>query len=793
MLSKPFFPRLAAFAVTLAVGVAGEYGLRLEQQRIAQDQRNRAMSAIGQYRAMLESELNATLYLTNGLIAYVATHSTLEPKVVNPMLQTLYDQGRHLRNIGLAPGNHLTYVYPVEGNEKAIGLYYPDLPEQWPAVERAIRERQPRLAGPVRLKQGGIGFIYRVPVFIGPAGEYWGLLSTVIDQERLFAKAGIAPEVDGLQLALRGKDGAGAEGETFMGDAALFATDALKATINTPGGSWLIAVRPIGGWTAGERLGWLRAGTWGLGILFGFLVYYALAIAATKAAALRQLAEGEEKLRGLYEMSPLGIVMTDMKGRFIEFNEAFRCICGYPADELKALDYWTLTPKGYEADERLQLDSLKRTGHYGPYEKDCIRKDGTPVPLRANGMLITGTDGQQYIWSIVEDVTDRKQTEAELIASKQSAEKASLTKSRFLAAASHDLRQPVQAINLFCDGLNKTGLSKEQKRISDYLSLSVRNLGDILNALLDISKLEAGMVKPNPVVIQSDALFRHIDSEFAHQAAAKSLRLKLYFPHREMAILVDAKLLQSLLGNLIGNAIKYTERGGVLVGIRRRGNRAVIQVWDTGIGIAPEHVNTIFDEYFQIGNPERDRAKGLGLGLSIARHLAELLETEVVCRSRPGKGSVFEFSLPLADILLKEELRHIEPAKSGTGAVSGLTSRNIVLIEDNPIVAEATRLALESIGIRVTAYGSAQDALASSDIADADFYISDLSLPGLNGIELLDAIQQRSPQPIKAVVLTGNTSPSLVATTQSSRWQLLFKPVNLPMLLAAIAAQETMR
>ncbi len=236
----------------------------------------------------------------------------------------------------------------------------------------------------------------------------------------------------------------------------------------------------------------------------------------------------------------------------------------------------------------------------------------------------------------------------ELQLAKEAAEAAAFAKSRFLAAASHDLRQPIQAIKLFKDALDMTGLNGEQKRISHFLSRAILNLGELLDALLDISKLDTGAVAPQPGVIGVHALFSDIDAEFSVLAAAKSLRFKFSFPPGATALFTDGALLQGLLRNLIGNAIKYTERGGVLVALRRRGDQALIQVWDTGIGIAPEHRAMIFDEYFQVGNPERDKAKGLGLGLAIARRLATLLNTEIVCHSRPGKGSVFEFRLPLA-------------------------------------------------------------------------------------------------------------------------------------------------
>lgn len=230
---------------------------------------------------------------------------------------------------------------------------------------------------------------------------------------------------------------------------------------------------------------------------------------------------------------------------------------------------------------------------------------------------------------------------------KAAAVAATQVKSRFLAAASHDLRQPMFAINLFKDALSKTLLNEEQRRIDSSLSQSIQSLVDLLDALLDISKLDAGTITPKSKLIGVHELFSGIEADFSTVANAKALRFKLQVPLGNLALVSDGQLLQGLLRNLIGNSIKFTERGGVLVGLRRRGNQAILQVWDTGIGIAPEHLDSIFEEYFQVDNPERNRAKGLGLGLSIAKRQAQLLGTEIICRSRIGKGCVFEFRLPL--------------------------------------------------------------------------------------------------------------------------------------------------
>jgi signal transduction histidine kinase len=218
----------------------------------------------------------------------------------------------------------------------------------------------------------------------------------------------------------------------------------------------------------------------------------------------------------------------------------------------------------------------------------------------------------------------------------EEAQRLNRAKSEFLAAASHDLRQPLQAIRLFHAALSATRLDEQQRRMTDYLSLSLNALGDLLNALLDISKLDAGLIKVIPEAVAVERIFEKIDAEFSSLARQKGLRFKYFFPQSLTPLHTDSQLLLSMLRNLIGNALKYTERGGVLVTVRQRGNQALVQVWDTGMGIAPEYHERIFDEYFQIGNKERDRAKGVGLGLSIVRRLSRLLGTEVRCRSRLG-------------------------------------------------------------------------------------------------------------------------------------------------------------
>ncbi len=298
------------------------------------------------------------------------------------------------------------------------------------------------------------------------------------------------------------------------------------------------------------------------------------------------------------------------------------------------------------------------------------------------------------------------------------------------------------------------------------------------------------MVTPAPGVFPAEELFGRIDAEFSTLVARKGLRLIFHYPVTGIALFSDQTLLLSMLGNLIGNAINYTENGGILVAVRRRGDRGLIQVWDTGIGVAVEHQVNIFEEYFQVDNTARDRTKGLGLGLSIVKRLAGLLKSEVRCRSRLGRGSVFELSLPLADAPAMLETAQGNEACVDSNAIERC---RIVIVDDDPIVAEALELSLMALGMSVSKFANAEVALANPDIANADFYVSDFRLPGLNGLQFLDAVQERASSPITAVLLTGDASPSQIKSAKQSLWTVLFKPATLAEILSALTHQRAGR
>lgn len=237
-----------------------------------------------------------------------------------------------------------------------------------------------------------------------------------------------------------------------------------------------------------------------------------------------------------------------------------------------------------------------------------------------------------------------------LVDARERAELANTTKSRFLASVSHDLRHPLLANGLFVDALAHTALSDEQKHYVRHLESSNKAMGEMLNSLLAIAKLDAGAVAPSFECLPVRELVGWIEAEFASVFIARQLRFKLFYPVREFDLRTDVNLVRSMLRNLLANALKFCDRGGVLVSIRCRGGRALIEVWDTGIGIADSDREHLFEEFFQVGNEARGGDKGIGLGLPMVLRQGRLIGARVGCRSRLGKGSVFFISLPLCEV-----------------------------------------------------------------------------------------------------------------------------------------------
>jgi len=500
----------------------------------------------------------------------------------------------------------------------------------------------------------------------------------------------------------------------------------------------------------------------------------------------------EAYFRNVLESAPDAMVIIDHHGKIAVVNGQAEKMFGYTRKQMLGQEIEMLLPTdvrerhishraGYSANPLLRPmgDTLELRGQ---------RQDGSEFPVEISLSPFTSASGA-FVSSVIRDVTNRKEMEQELIAARQEAERANNANSAFLAAASHDLRQPVQALALLNGALRRT--------VSDPLSLemvesqqnSLDAMTNLLNSLLDISRLDAGKIEPEFEEFRIQRLVDRLFSEFSRQARQKSLSFKA--DTCDTVVRSDPNLLSEIIQNFVSNAIRYTDKGSVQLSCRLERGEFWIDVSDTGIGIDPEQFDEIFREFHQIKTPGSNK-EGFGLGLAIVKRLADLLRHEISVKSDPGNGSTFSIRLPIVGALPDEDLVDSEsaPTENATTA-SGM----IILIEDDVNVANAWGLLLEAEGFRVATAASAIEAAAVIKHLDVppDLIVSDFHLlDGSTGVEAIAMIRKEYDRNIPAFIVTGDTSKMVQEDKSTPNSIIMNKPVNTDQLLqGAIAAIAT--
>ena len=385
------------------------------------------------------------------------------------------------------------------------------------------------------------------------------------------------------------------------------------------------------------------------------------------------------------------------------------------------------------------------------------------------------------------DATEDKRDAAALQAAKSEAERANTGKSRFLAAASHDLRQPLQTISLLQGMLEKRVHDEATLKLVRRLDDTVGNMSSMLDKLLDINQLEAGMVRTEITDFPIDGLLDEMRAVITYHTESNGLALRVI--PCGLAVRSDARILEQIVQNLLANAVKYTTTGKILLGCRRRGDKLRIEVWDTGPGIPDAELRAIFEEFHQLDNPARERSKGLGLGLAIVQRLADLLGHKIDVRSRLGVGSVFTIEVPLgrsdaiASPALNSRISQAGKAVPGT----------VMIIDDDPAVLDMLQQLLAEDGHRTVVAGDGRSALAlvapATNSASArrseghancpDLVIADFNLPnGLNGLEIISRLESQFQRAIPAIVLTGDISTASLREIAGHGCVHLSKPVR---------------
>jgi signal transduction histidine kinase len=374
------------------------------------------------------------------------------------------------------------------------------------------------------------------------------------------------------------------------------------------------------------------------------------------------------------------------------------------------------------------------------------------------------------------------QRNRELAERNREVERANLAKSRFLAVASHDLRQPLHALNLFAAQLRDQTDPADRVRLVARIDAAIDSMNELFNALLDISKLEAGVLAPDIAEFPVGHLFDRVETTFAAAAREKGLRLRV-LPSRAW-VRTDAILLERILLNLVSNAIRYTSRGGVVVGCRRRGDSVRIEVWDSGIGVADDQQQSIFGEFYQVGAVASGERAGLGLGLSIVDGLCRLLGHPIDLASRPGKGSRFAVSVPWA----AAQQRPAEPVETLDAIANPARDKLIVVIDDDALALDGMRGLLQGWGCRVVTADSGERAHAAlaAGRGPPNLVISDYFLAnGTTGIDVIERLRGAFGDAIPGFLVSGDTTSERMREADAHGLPLLHKPVS-PMALRSM-------
>jgi signal transduction histidine kinase len=477
--------------------------------------------------------------------------------------------------------------------------------------------------------------------------------------------------------------------------------------------------------------------------------------------ALRQ--ETEEKsllLETALENMGQGISMSDKDDRLRMWNRQFTDLLGTAG--AKVANNVNLSSLLDAADPPLAVRSKGWTEYR---LQDGQVYEIRQAELEQGGRVLTYTD-----------ITDLNKREQALEKARKEAEQANTAKTRFLAAASHDLRQPIHALGLFFAELSDRVHSPETAMLIGQIEDSIAAINSMLNALLDVSKLDAGVVKPAIEPFGLTELFARLKAEFQPIALENLNELRI---RPALAIVnTDPAMLERMLRNLIGNALHYTESGRILVAARPRGQNIEIQIFDNGRGIPEDQLDEIFIEFHQLQNPARDRRQGLGLGLAIVKRLAMLLHHEIKVVSRLGRGSCFSITLPLARVTAASEPGQLKRANRPNYSFAG---RQVLVLDDDNAVLESMKGLLIRWGCQVTTASSpaeAVDKLAAA-MQRLDLLIIDYRLPeNVSGIDVARNMQTSLDYPFAVLIITGDTGPERLREADASGYPLLHKPVQ---------------
>jgi len=488
------------------------------------------------------------------------------------------------------------------------------------------------------------------------------------------------------------------------------------------------------------------------------------------------------------------MVIIDASGSILFANKQASVLFGYGHDEVVGFSIEQLMPERFRtrhlAHRASYIQSLRVRPMGAGLDLFARRRDGSEFPVEISLSPIQDGD-RVLIAAAIRDTTERVRARAELIAAREAAERAreaadraNQGKSRFLATASHDLRQPLQSLALLNGSLRRVVADPVAADALEQQEQAIGAMSRLLNALLDISKLESGAIQPELTDFKVAAIFEELRNEFAGIAAKKGLELKI--EPSEECVYSDPSLVEQILRNLLSNAIKYTRQGRVILHCREEPQQRVrIEVLDTGIGIPQDQLPYIYDEFYQVGVPTNSTRDGYGLGLSIVQRLVKLLNLGFYVQSEVGRGSSFALVLPPS---MREVVTNRTAATEQPRVQHPVSKIHVLLVEDDAGVRNATRMLLKVEGYRVTAVGSLAEALATARAdRNIDLILTDYHLgSGETGTHVITALRDIIGKPVCAILMTGDTSSAMRELAMGNGVKVASKPIKAEELLTVL-------
>ncbi len=812
-LSQPVVAALLASCAVILLFLGLGY---LERERYRETLQTKTINSLSGIRASLESEINTNFYLTRGLIAYIATNPDMDGLAFHRLAREILRNHSYIRNITVAPDNIVRFIHPLKGNEQAIGLDYRQNSEQWPAAARAIESGRTVIAGPVNLVQGGVAFINRTPVYVEGEEEddsrYWGLVSIVIEKDRLFKAAGLhRPELN-IEIAIRGKDGLGSAGGMIDGDPSIFEKSPITLPVKLPEGSWQLAAVPKAGWsTPSPYLVPLRVTAIFAVLAVGLGTFYWLRreenirrslvnawLEAQKAQERLRL--NEEFLATVFDNIPAMIFVKDARDlRFVHFNRTGAAMLGYQVDDFLGKTDFDFFPeveaKFFTAKDRevLRLGTLVDI----PEEPIQTRNRGKRV-LHTRKIPILDAEGQpRYLLGISEDITDQIRVSAEkedLERRLQQAEKLE-TIGKLAGGVAHDLNNILSGIINYPELLllQLPPESPIRKPLADIRESGKR----AARVVADLLTLARGVAAVRENISIKDLAKEYLESP-EHIKLAK-LFPKISFASRLApdirTVSCSSVHIQKCLMNLVINgaeAFPPESPGTIVISCRNEdlasplpgfsdltpGPYVVLSVADDGPGIDQKDLAHIFEPFYTRKTMGRS---GTGLGLAVVWNTMKDHEGAVTVESASGTGTTFSLYLPATAAAVTTQ-----PPATAMEELYGRGER-ILVVDDEALQRDIAVQILKNLHYSAATASSGEAAIEYLEDHAVDLVILDMIMkPGLSGRETYERIVAAHPGQ-KAIIASGFADHDEVAKIQTlGAGQYVKKPYTLEQLGVAV-------